>query len=507
MFNPKTNTKKDGVFFMYNSIQHFLNFGVKKISDEATVFYENPENFSDFVVKVKEDVLGLGLAIISEELENMDNFIRNSSVRKQKWVVVRKDETSLITSLGMVRYHKTMFKNKKNGERRYLLDEFMKLHPHERITTDAIAEMLQEATETSYRRGGEETSLTDSVSKQTVKNVVHSLKFPEIEYHSEKKKVKKLFICADEDHVALQFKDERGDLEPAPNGRVYNNCISKLVYVYEDCIPEAPKSKRNKLVNPYYFSGMYEGTEENRRLWKDVADYIENTYEIEESGHIFLYGDGGAWINAAKEVLPSNLVMLLDKFHLMKYINQAVSHMGDSVDDAKDYLIDIFKSRGTKNDLDNAFGKLYKFAEDNKTRNKIDVSYRYIRGNWGKICNDYRYKYHHGCNAEGHVSHVLSGRLSSRPMGWSKLGIDKMSKLRAYRANGKDFMELAKFQREEYIQATELEDISFSLADVLLSERANKHTNGKYYDKYTAHIAGNTARKILSIREKIYTYN
>lgn len=26
-----------------------------------------------------------------------------------------------------------------------------------------------------------------------------------------------------------------------------------------------------------------------------------------------------------------------------------------------------------------------------------------------------------GCSAEGHVSHVLSSRMSSRPMGWSSL--------------------------------------------------------------------------------------
>nr|WP_294575870.1 UPF0236 family protein [uncultured Anaerostipes sp.] len=37
-----------------------------------------------------------------------------------------------------------------------------------------------------------------------------------------------------------------------------------------------------------------------------------------------------------------------------------------------------------------------------------------------------------GCNAEGHVSHVLSARMSSRPMGWSRTGADKMACVRAY---------------------------------------------------------------------------
>ena len=41
-----------------------------------------------------------------------------------------------------------------------------------------------------------------------------------------------------------------------------------------------------------------------------------------------------------------------------------------------------------------------------------------------------------GCCAEGQVSHVLSSRLSSRPMGWSREGLSCMSRLRAYWANG-----------------------------------------------------------------------
>lgn len=36
----------------------------------------------------------------------------------------------------------------------------------------------------------------------------------------------------------------------------------------------------------------------------------------------------------------------------------------------------------------------------------------------------------HGCSAEGHISHIYSDRMSSRPMGWSTTNIDNMSKLR-----------------------------------------------------------------------------
>lgn len=56
-----------------------------------------------------------------------------------------------------------------------------------------------------------------------------------------------------------------------------------------------------------------------------------------------------------------------------------------------------------------------------------------------------------GCSAEGHVSHILSDRLSSRPKGWSKTGADRMSKLRCYEKNygGEKIIELVKIQSRE----------------------------------------------------------
>ena len=58
----------------------------------------------------------------------------------------------LLTTLGSVTYDKTFFKNKITGKCEYLLDKVMKLCPHERITDQAMARALEEATQTSYRR-------------------------------------------------------------------------------------------------------------------------------------------------------------------------------------------------------------------------------------------------------------------------------------------------------------------------------------------------------------------
>ena len=41
-----------------------------------------------------------------------------------------------------------------------------------------------------------------------------------------------------------------------------------------------------------------------------------------------------------------------------------------------------------------------------------------------------------GCSAEGDVSHIYAARMSSRPMAWSRQGVDQMSRMRIMRSNG-----------------------------------------------------------------------
>lgn len=72
-------------------------------------------------------------------------------------------------------------------------------------------------------------------------------------------------------------------------------------------------------------------------------------------------------------------------------------------------------------------------------------------GNWSAVRRTLRNMLVNGCSAESHVSHVLSDRLSSRPMGWSQIGADRMSKLRCYdRNNGRDkIIQLVRYSRNQ----------------------------------------------------------
>ncbi|NLJ81114.1 MAG: hypothetical protein GX335_08830 [Firmicutes bacterium] len=82
-------------------------------------------------------------------------------------------------------------------------------------------------------------------------------------------------------------------------------------------------------------------------------------------------------------------------------------------------------------------------ADRESRRKRIEKIIGYLNRNWRgiqarRIHKDVLY----GCSAKSHMSHVLSARLSSRPMGRSLLGANQMAHLRGYKANDVDLHEL-----------------------------------------------------------------
>lgn len=473
---------------MIKSIQQFEESGIKKLEKIIESFMKDPKDMASFVYGIRDEVIALGLDLIKETLEDCNQMLRDSAKRKQSWEVVRTDEKKLTTCLGTVCFEKTLFRNKQTRESAYLLDRILGIESHERLTEDAEAKLLEEAVQTSYRKAGEETSLTDQVSKQTVKNKLHKLTFPQQkETKPEKKAVEYLYIDADEDHVSLQFKEKKGDLEIGENHRKNNCVLAKLVYVYEGIEPEAPRSKRNKLVNPRYFSGVYDGAD-NAKLWDEVYAYLDSHYDLEKVKKIYLNADGGSWIQSGKKRI-AGITNVLDEFHLQKYLLKMTGHMKDSVDDAGKELRDAVKS-GTKADFQEVVERLKACAEIESTEKRIDESASYILSNWtaAKIRLENR-KTVKGCSAEGHVSHVLSTRMSSRPMGWSRTGVDKMAHLRACYWNGGDMLELVRGQEREHSVAAGAENEALSCESMLRWERQRHNKLGKYIESISRSVS------------------
>ena len=333
-----------------------------------------------------------------------------------------------------------------------------------------------------------------------MKDKLHALEFPtedEADPAKEKKVVDYLFIEADEDHASLQFNEKKGDLKKSESGRKLNGIITKLVYVHEGIEKDAPQSTRHHLVNPYYFSGLYEGTEGNSELWDEVWNYLDRTYDLDKVKKVYLSADGGSWIMAGRKRLQG-LVYALDEFHLKKYLNKMTKHMLDSSEDARKALCKSI-TEDTKEEFMSYVDMLEYHAKTDSEKARITEGANYILSNWSaakvrltnrrSLC---------GCSAEGHVSHLLSSRMSTGPMGWSKTGADKMAHLRAWYWNGGDMLELVRYQKEILPKAAGSEETVLS-ASQMFHDEVNKNPRwAKYAERMQVEVSPQL-KKMLSI--------
>jgi hypothetical protein len=193
----------------------------------------------------------------------------------------------MIATCGEITYKRTYFKSKETNKRSYLVDRIVGIESHMRISNDVVINAIKNAIDTSYRASGKlATNTDDIISKQAVMKQMHEVEIPKITNTiKEKKKVRVLYIDADEDHVSLQFRNKKGDLKEDSYGRKQNTIMPRLIYVYEGIRSVSPKSKRHELYGKYYFGGVYSDSEE---LWDEVSEYIDNNYDTDVLEKIYI---------------------------------------------------------------------------------------------------------------------------------------------------------------------------------------------------------------------------
>lgn len=483
---------------MFNSIQHFQQKGIEKIIKVFENYQKDFSRMAEMVYGITEEVTKLGCSMIAEEWESYDEILRNRKDLRKGWHIVRKDETVITTSLGDVIYSRTLFKNTKTGISCYLLDKLIETEPHTRISEDAVARILEEAVDSSYRKGGANASISGSMmSKETVMNKLHALEFPEILNHGEKKVVETLYIDADEDHVSLQYLNKKGDIKKTGN----NTVMPRLAYVYEGTDTE--ENGRQKLINAKYFGGVYDGSQGVKDLWTEVRKYIESAYETEKIKQIYINGDGASWIKSGTSVLPK-AKFVLDKFHMHKYIITATSHLGDSAEEARREIYRAIHKTG-KRACESVYKKILEVTDSETKKKAVETSKGYILSNWTGIQtsvkgNDRNIE----CSAEGHVSHIFADRMSSRPLGWSRTGCDKMARLRIYQKNGGNMLELVRYQKEKLPTVADAEEIIYSAREMIVMENRNKQHLGSMADMPVYSIPYPQIKKIAAIKNHIW---
>lgn len=455
-------------------------------------FLKNPDQLTEFIEALRTTLDQLGVFLLKSALEACDQALNDSKKRKQDWLVETHTVRTLLTSFGPVSFSHTRFRNRETGATSCLLDRLLGLSPHQRLTGDATVRLLDEAVQSSYRRAGEAASQPDPITRQAVMRHLHGLKFPPLpSRNGEKRVVETLYLDADEDHVALQYQKTKGDLVVNEQNQKNNGLLTKLVYVYEGIEPVPHAKGRYRLSHPYYFGGCYEGETANNQLWDDVYRYLSQTYDLERVKRIYLNGDGGAWIRAGEKRI-AGITYVVDGFHLEKYKNKALAQSGEAKPEKKkelDRLLNANDRAGLRRWCEK------RLEEATQGKGRIQEGYNYLLRNWTGIQERLHGEQVVGCSAEGHVSHILSARMSSRPMGWCRAGAEAMAKLRIYVKNGGDLRELVKEQtKKEEGKPEEAEVLSCKA----MLNWEHKHANplGPYWEKLQATVSMGTKKRV-----------
>lgn len=470
---------------------------VEKIYREREKFIEDPAGFSDFETRVHKSFVEGARQFLVATLEDLDDEISKDSYRQIHYNVQRHDNRTIITTVGDVTFNRRLYRERKSGKYRHLLDEVMKLEPHERFSEAAEAAMLGEAVKTSYHEASYVVPTESGITKTTVMNKVHGLMewIPEKD-RGEKKKAEYLLIDADEDHIAEQHG--RG------SKKENSSFMSRLLYVYEGKSSEC--AGRKQLDGIHYIGGLYSGSEGIKTMWEETWEYIRKNYDTTKLEKIYVCGDGAQWIKKCTEWLPLS-EFVLDRYHLMKYIYDATGWMIDSKEEARSELYRMIIGNRKQEFTDYTL----LMAKTAPTAETVETMQTYILNNWEAIQASYHDGNCEGCSAEGHVSHVFSDRMSSRPMGWSQEGADSMSRLRCYvKNNGSEkIIDLVKYNRKkrrEKLAKTGTDDAEVFRKGIKIDHGTEDRydIDASYIERIQASIPGIEAIKTFSIRNQLH---
>ena len=348
--------------------------------------------------------------VMEHKLGEIDQALLETPSLRKDWVVEQRDVSrELLTDQGLIQYSRRYYRNAKTGERRYLVDDLVGIEPYERIESGLAAKLCEAAVEYSYQKSAK-VCCDSQVSRQTVMNKTRQVTRCALEPVQARLDVPIIHIQADEDHVAMQ--DGRRDT------------IVKLVVIHEPA--RKIGKKRWQLPQRYLLTSYGEEVED---FWLRVADVIHDRYGDREDLQVYIHGDGASWIKTGLAWIK-NSRFVLDKYHFLKYLSPVVG----GHENYRQYILDELDG-GSRLKIDHLVEALV--GSDLCSREAGEKFVSYMHRNWDGIQIWYDQNHQAGPScAEGLVSHVLSSRLSSRPLGWRDEGLETISRLRVHVLNG-----------------------------------------------------------------------
>lgn len=403
-----------------NRISELSNHFIDQIVSSFTS--SEPSKYLTLISETHRVSTNLVKEIIIDIIKEFDISYRNSTERKRKYYVNKKDVPRTITTIiGDITFTRTYYEDKLKEHRYFYIDELLNLpkynHYDPIVKGLAIRESFYSNQSQAGRIVGERISNINNLSdkdisllaipRQSVNNWIKNWNI-NITYDKNKTTPKTLYIMGDEKFIGCQDLD--GDI------------MGKAFVVFEG-VKEISKGRR-ALINRHVFTCY------SNKPWEELLDRLIEIYDYNEIKDFYLLSDGGNWLTAGMSELKLESFQKVEHLLCLFHFKQAINH----ITTIKDERIDIFNS--FLNDKRKDFkSKINTYID--KYPHKKDTIEKKIK----YLLNHYKAAKHMisssiGSSMESHISHYISSIFASRPKGYSVKNINKYFMLNDAKING-----------------------------------------------------------------------
>lgn len=375
---------------------------VEKLKRKIETFLEGEEkSISEAEKYLTGEIAGTVTTILSAYYVQIDeNLRKDKKKRKEEGLVIERlgDKRSIQTVLGTLSVPRNYYLKKCVGYY-YPLDEIMGVDSYQRISNETSTELVNAAIFQSFEKAS--LAVTNGgVSKQTVMNKIRA-SHPVTEWPFEKRRVPVLHIDADEDHVHLQ------------NGKP---AIVPLATVYERI---DKSTKRHYCVNAFSV-GRYGLKADD--FWEEIYNEVSKRYDIEDTA-VYIHGDGATWIKKGTEWFP-DAVFVLDPLHKNQALKSACANMRMEDCESFQNRMKLCLNSGDDAEFTVVRAEMCEMYPE-QIENILKYTDYLLANIDGIAVRYYDKEAANGGATKPHISHGLSFRLSSRPMGWSRKTLEK----------------------------------------------------------------------------------
>lgn len=361
--------------------------------------------------------------MLSWALEEIDKRLMEERDR-EKWEVVGFRTKGAISSFGEFPYKRRLYRDKKTGESKFLLDEVLGWPEGARITPRLREILLRLGSEVSFGKAAELASyLVPGVSRMTVWRVLQEVG-EALQQEAEEKRVaifergeepggkevaSELYIEADGVMIRLQRAEEkRGEI--------------KHIVAYEG--KEERSGRRIRLKNKVVVSSLKEG----EAAWEESYAVIGEKWDLSRAERVYIGGDGAEWPKQGKEYFPG-AEYRLDPYHLRRHLTEALWHDEESYTRVGEGI-----ERGDWEEVERTLlGEMKRCR--GKRRERVGKLLSYLKKNWEGIVKTGEMR---NLGAiEGQIQHNIARRMKRLGARWTVGGGERMARVLAAKADGR----------------------------------------------------------------------